>query len=652
MGFEIRRASAALAFFAALAAPLTGCAPGDDANAAEAADAAAAGDALVAPEGPLDTGPVLVNAAARRGLDLSGSWTYSIDPYRDGLYGFHGSPSGTGHQRFDPRDVDAATREAPTALFEYDMRRSPSVTLPSSWLTHDEALRHYNGLMWYQRTFEAALAPGERAFLYVEAANYDARVYLNGALVGRHEGGFTPFAFEVTDVLTAGANTVTLGVDSERSWESVPPPVTDWETYGGVTRPVRLVVTAPTFVDDAWVRLGNDGRILATVRLDGPDAAGGAVTVRVPELDLAFSGEAGPDGVWSGGVDAPAALALWSPDTPKLYDILVEAGDSTVRDRVGFRTIAVDGEDVLLNGEPIFLRGISVHEEEFGANPTRAITPAAARALLSEVKDGLHGNFVRLAHYPHSEVMTRTADEMGLLVWSEVPVYWRISWENPETLATARRMLAENIRRDRNRASIVLWSIANETPLSDARNAFLATLAADVRALDDTRLVTAALLTERDDSGARPEMVINDPLIDHLDVMAINTYNGWYSPDPLATLPDIVWRSDHGKPLIFSEFGAGALAGFHDPELMRKFSEEYQAEYYRQTLAMSETIPFLRGMTPWILKDFRSPRRQHPILQQGWNRKGVVSETGRRKQAFFVLADHYARLEEAGVAEE
>jgi beta-glucuronidase len=140
-------------------------------------------------------------------------------------------------------------------------------------------------------------------------------------------------------------------------------------------------------------------------------------------------------------------------------------------------------------------------------------------------------------------------------------------------------------------------------------------------------------------------MIVDDPLIPHLDVMAVNTYNGWYGSDPLPSLPGFVWRSAHHKPMIFSEFGAEALAGFHDPGAPR-FSEEYQAEYYRQTLAMADKIPFLRGLAPWILKDFRSPRRQQPIYQQGWNRKGVISETGTRKQAFSVLADYYKAREQ------
>lgn len=465
--------------------------------------------------------------------------------------------------------------------------------------------------------------------------------------MGVDEGGFTPFAFEVTHLLRPGQNQITVGVDSERSADTVPPTVTDWETYGGITRPVRLVTTPARFIDDAWLRLDGTGRLKATLRLNGADAGGRDVRVRIPALGLTLSGRTDSDGNWTGHVAAPRAPKRWSPESPMLYDVLFESGEDRLADRIGFRTI-VRGQDILLNGRPVFLRGISLHEEELGKEPTRAMTPAAARALLAEVKNGLNGNFVRLAHYPHSEVMTRAADEMGLLVWSEIPVYWRVNFSRPETLEGARRMLAENIVRDRNRASIALWSVANETPVSPARNAFLATLARDVRALDDSRLVTAALLTRRDNAGPRPVMVIDDPLVRELDVMAINTYNGWYSDDPLPSLPNIGWRTDENKPLILSEFGADAKAGFYDPARMPKFSEEFQAEYYRQTLAMAAKIPFVRGLSPWILKDFHSPRRQHPIHQQGWNRKGLISETGQRKQAFGVLADHYGKLEGQG----
>jgi beta-glucuronidase len=593
---------------------------------------------LVSP--PAAAQAVLTAADLREHQSLDGDWHWSIDPFRDGVAGFHGGPPNPSTQRWQDSIQAEVAAKNPRALFEFDMQRSPVVRLPGSWIGHAPEMRYYQGLVWYQRTFIAPKpAKDARVFLRFSAADYAAEVHLNGKLLGRHRGGFTPFAFEVTRLLRAGSNQITIGVDSARTDADVPPPVTDWETYGGITRSVTLVTVPETFVDDAWVRLGKDGRIHADVRLDGLNAAGRDVRVKIEGIGH-VDGVTDAKGIWRGSMTPTRELERWSPESPTLYDVRVEAGNDVLRDRVGFRTIEVHGTQILLNGQPVFLRGISMHEEELGPNPVRAITPAAARALLTEIKFGLNGNFVRLAHYPHNEVTTRMADELGLLVWSEIPVYWRVAWDNPTTLAQTRQMLRENIVRDRNRASIVLWSVANETPVGDARNAFLRTLIADVRALDDSRLVTAALLSKRQGKIN----TIDDPLVNDLDVMAINTYGGWYSNDPLASLPSNEWRSPVEKPLIFSEFGAGALAGYHDDAAdPHKFSEEFQAEYYRQTLAMAAKVPFLAGMSPWVLKDFRSPRRQHPIFQQGWNRKGLISETGARKKAFFVLAEEYRR---------
>jgi beta-glucuronidase len=598
----------------------------------------AVASATVPPPPPI----ALVSADMRPHQSLDGPWHWSVDPYRDGRAGFHGGPPGPSSQRYaDVVQADVAAKD-PTALFEFDMQRSPTVELPGAWIGHSPEMRYYNGLVWYQRTFDFAPQPGKRTFVRFGAVDYRADVYLNGKKVVSHFGGFTPFATEVTQFVRPGSNQITVGVDSERNSLDVPPVVTDWENYGGITRSVSLISVPETFIDDAWVRLTKDGRIVATARLNGSQMAGSPVRLRIPALGATIAGTTDHEGNWTGSAPVPPALRRWSPDSPTLYDVLFEAGADGLADRVGFRTIEVRGEDILLNGKPIFLRGISMHEEELGEKPVRRITPEAAKALLSTIKQGLHGNFVRLAHYPHSEVMTRAADELGLLVWSEIPVYWQVQWDNPGVLFNAERMLRENIVRDRNRASIILWSVGNETPVSDARNAFMRALVKEVRQLDDSRLVTAALLSGRKGNI----LTIDDPLAPELDVMAVNTYNGWYTSDTLASLPNLEWRSPVRKPLIFSEFGADAKAGYHDAAASpHKFSEEYQAEYYRQTLAMARKVPFLRGMSPWILKDFRSPRRQHPVFQQGWNRKGLMSPTGERKEAFGVLAHEYEAIE-------
>ena len=593
----------------------------------------------------LPEGPVLAAADLREGQSLDGEWTYSVDPFRDGQAGFHGAEPGTGYRRYD--DVDVAQRSAdnPLALYEYDMDRSPRTTLPSSWMTHAPEMRHYQGLVWYQKRFDAAPRAGERQFVRFGAADYAAEVWLNGKRLGRHEGGFTPFAFEVTGLLRPQGNRLTVGVDSARDALSVPPPVTDWETYGGITRPVKLISVPATFVDDAWVRLSDKRTIAVDVALDGPGAGGAAVRLRIPELGVARSARADAAGKLAFTVPLPGKASLWSPANPKLYDVEIVADGDTWRDRIGFRTIATDGPHILLNGERLFLKGISIHEEELGANPARNMTPEAARELLTLVKDGLNGNFARLAHYPHNEAMVRAADEMGLIVWSEIPVYWRVAFDDEAALEKARRMLAEMILRDRNRASVALWSVGNETPESDARNVFMKRLIADARALDPHRLVTAALINTGHSNEGHPVMVVADSLASEVDVLAINTYNAWYTGDRPADLARFEWRLPADRPLIFSEFGAGAKLGLRDSGEPHKFSEDYQAEYYRQTLAMAERIPTLAGMSPWILKDFRSPRRQRPGIQDGWNRKGLVAETGERKAAFDVLAEWYAERE-------
>jgi beta-glucuronidase len=587
--------------------------------------------------------PILVDADMRPSLALGGNWTWSIDPFRDGIAGFHGSSAPLRNRRFNDFDVAERMRRDPTDFYEYDMDRSPVAVMPQSFVTISPEMRRYNGLVWLQRHFTFHPAQGGRVFLRFGAVDYRAHVYLNGKFVGEHEGGFTPLAFDVTKLLRDGDNRLTVGADSERTAEDLPPPVTDWENYGGITRPVSLIVTPSTYVDDAWIRIAKDGRIAATVKLEGGQAAGREVRVRIPELNFTLAGRTGSDGSWTAEAPLPRSLKRWSPESPTLYDVRFESGDDLLKDRVGFRTIEVRGHDMLLNGKPIFLRGISIHAEELGANPTRAITPAAARALLMEAKQGLHANYVRLAHYPHPETMLRAADELGLLVWSEIPVYWQVDFKNPKTLADALRMQTESIERDRDRASIIIWSVGNETPISDARNAFLRRLIANARSLDPTRLVSAALLATR--RGMVED--IDDALAPDLDVIAANEYEGWYTDDKLADVPLIEWREPVDKPLIFSELGAEALAGFHDPSPSpHKFSEEYQADFFRQNLKMAAKIPFLRGMSPWILKDFRSPRRQNPTYQQGWNRKGLESPTGERKEAFGVLGDYYRSLDQ------
>jgi len=583
-------------------------------------------------------GPAIQNAFARNAQTLNGKWHVIVDPYETGYYNYRrdahdAAPKPTQGYFLDKPHTD------PTELIEYDFDQSPTLMVPGDWNSQEDKLFYYEGTVWYRTKF--AFAPrnaGGRQFLYFAAANYQADVYLNGSKLGRHVGGFTPFEFEVTGKLKPSNNSLVVKVDNTRHDEAVPTLNTDWWNYGGLTRDVMIVETPARFVRDYHLALvtGTTNRISFGAHLDGAPQ-GMSVTLEIPELGIRSSGVSTADGNVSFEVSAERLVA-WSPARPKLYEVKISTADDSITDRVGFRSIEVRGTDILLNGTPVFLRGVSLHEE----NPLRggrAYSPEDARLLLGWAKD-LGCNFVRLAHYPHNEHMARVADEMGLMLWEEVPVYWTIQWDNPATLANAANQLTELVTRDRSRASVIVWSVANETPVSEARTRFLRSLVDTARALDPTRLVSAAMEV-RVDPRDNTHRIVDDPFGAYTDLLSFNQYIGWYDGLP-DKLKGIHWTFGYQKPVVISEFGADALQGMHGGRTER-FTEEYQEDLYRQTLEMLGRLAPWRGTTPWILVDFRSPRRPLPHIQDGWNRKGLVAENGTKKKAFFVLKDFYLK---------
>jgi beta-glucuronidase len=571
-----------------------------------------------------------VNVEARRTTSLNGKWRAIVDPYENGYYDFRLQPATDGYF-LDAKPKDKSDR------IEYDFDTSGQLDVPGDWNTQRESLFFYEGTVWYRKTFDYQSKPATRLFLYFGAANYEAIVYLNGEKLGSHTGGYTPFAFEITGKTREKGNSVVVKVDDKRHREAVPTVNTDWWNYGGLTRGVSLVEVPETFVEDYFVQLkkGSTDTIAGWVKLNGVRARQ-QVAIRIPEAGVSASVSTDANGY--AALSIPAKLTLWSPENPKLYDVTIASDTDTVRDRIGFRTIETKGTDILLNGKSVFLRGVSIHEEA-PFRTGRAYSPEDARTLLGWAKE-MGCNFVRLAHYPHNENMVREADRLGLMVWSETPVYWTILWENPETFANASNQLAESIARDKNRASIVLWSVANETPVGEARTAFLKKLAGQVRALDPTRLVTAALLHHNDGGAAEGDTdLLDDPLGADLDVLGCNEYIGWY--DGLPDKADHMgYKTIYSKPLIMSEFGADALYGLHGDPLTR-WTEEYQEDVYRHQVGMLNRIPFLRGTSPWVLMDFRSPRRTLPDIQDFFNRKGLVSVRGDKKKAFYVMQEFY-----------
>src|SRR5215471_6860339 len=587
------------------------------------------------PAGMAQSRPLIANVNARHSTSLDGEWQAIVDPYDVGTFDYRAQELRNNNAFYKNHKP-----QSPSELVEYDFDTASQLRVPGDWNTQRESLLFYEGSVWYKRSFNYEKAGKHRLFLHFAACNYIAVVYLNGEELGRHEGGFTPFDFDITDRVLPRDNFLIVKVNNVREKDQVPTVNTDWWNYGGITRPVTLVEVPETFIQDYFLQLekGSTRQIRGWVRLSGPELKQ-TVTVAIPEIGLSKAVQT--DSTGRAEFNFAADLALWSPEKPKLYKVEITAQTDHVVDTIGFRSIEVHGKDILLNGKPVFLRGISIHEES-PKHPGRAWTEDDARTLLSWAKE-LDCNFVRLAHYPHNEAMLHMADEMGLLVWEEVPVYWTIQWENPDTLHNAENQLKELIARDHNRASLIIYSVANETPVSDARNRFLNQLIQDARTGDPTRLVLAALQAGEAVENNHISVRISDPIASQLDVMGNNEYIGWYIHRP--TDADVTsWSSEYDKPLIMSEFGGDALSGYHGDPATR-WTEEYQEDLYEHQIAMLKRIPFLRGTTPWILKDFRSPRRTLPHIQDYFNRKGLVSDRGKKKRAFFVLQKYYRELE-------
>ena len=551
----------------------------------------------------------------------------------DGLWRFHIDPCDVHRRRAasDPHYFELLAKPEDEALLDprtdFPAGAWETINVPGCWNEERPELMHYEGCALYLREFDGP-ASGPRYFLYVGAANYEATLWLNGVFIGRHEGGFTPFCTDVTSHLLP-RNALAIVVDSRREADRLPALWCDWFNYGGISRSVRLVEVPQSHIKRTFLRL-LPGTGFRRLRLDVETTAaeGEQMALTVPALRV--EERARVDGQGMASLEFTAEPRLWSPEEPYLYEVEValESGDR-LEDSVGFREVGVEGDRLLLNGRPIFLRGVCAHEEFPGRG--RAAREEDTREMLDTARD-LGCNFLRLAHYPHHENAARLADRMGLLLWEEIPVYWHVDFANPVVLAAARNQLRELILRDRNRASVIIWSIANETPWTSERLSFLAELAACARQLDSTRPVSAALLPLPD-----------DPLLPHVDVVAVNEYFGWYYGQAEQVQDLLKNLAPCGKPMLVSEFGADCVAGLHGAAQEIR-TEEFQADFYRRQFAGILGFPSVIGTSPWVLYDFRTPLRQNKY-QRGYNRKGLIAEDHRsRKMAFETVRQTYQGL--------
>ena len=563
----------------------------------------------------------MIAMGGRATIPLDGPWRFTLDLFDEGLrQKWYADAPTPAKDWITPRDYDAG--------------QGATMDLPACWTMARPEWRHFEGGAWFTRMI--AWTPkrkGDRLFLRVGAAASEARVFLNGVFLASHRGASTPFFVELTDAMTAGDNRLQINVDNRRAPDRVPMHHFDWFNHGGLYREVALIETPAALIADAGAHLIDDGsfsRIAFDVVLDG--AQTGVAHIEIAALELSI------DAPIAGGrsaIEVDARPELWSPESPTLYDVVFTFGEDRIVERVGFRTISRSGHDILLNGRPLFLRGVCVHEDDAALG--KVSTEADVRRRLAHARE-LGCNALRLAHYPHHEHVAAIADEVGMLLWEEIPVYWAIAFDDPKTYADAENQLLEMIRRDRNRASVILWGVGNENADTQARYRFMAALAKAARAADPTRLVGAACLINRE------TFRIEDRLAQHLDVIGLNEYFGWYEPE-IAGLERLIANSNPDRPVVISETGADALAGHHgSPDTL--FTEERQAQMLARQIAATRGTPWLKGFFPWLLYDFRSERRQ-TVFQQGWNRKGLIAEDkATKKQAFAVVAAYYAERRE------
>jgi beta-glucuronidase len=406
----------------------------------------------------------------------------------------------------------------------------------------------------------------------------------------------------------------------------------DFFPYCGIHRPVLLYATPLDALRDVTVQAqlaGTHGRI--HVRAESESSAAAIARIHLHGhghhslLETVFSGN-----LAEADIDVPGA-ALWSPSSPNLYNLVVELaqGEDAIDSyslKIGIRTIRVEGNQLLLNDQPIYLKGCGRHED----------FPVVGRGYLPAliVKDyalmqWIGANSYRTSHYPYSEQMLDLADQLGFLVIDETPAVGLYFREDglEKRRALCQQYVREIVARDKNHPSVIMWSLANE-PHSISPNArpFFEQLYQETKTLDPSRPVTLASFLGADEQA-----------FEFCELVCLNRYLGWYTQggnlDEALSLLSAELDALHekfGKPILLAEFGADAISGHHaqPPEM---FSEEYQAELLVRYIELLRQKPYVIGEHIWNLCDFKTS--QGITRVSALNHKGVFTRDRRPKLA-------------------
>ena len=543
------------------------------------------------------------------------------------------------------------------------------IEVPGTWKTLIPELKWYDGHAVYLKDFKLDIdLTDKEVFLAFDGVIYESEIYLNGRLVTRHEWGYSPFQVRITDMLSH-ENRLFVLLDSHLKEDRVPGGMFDWNNDGGIINPVKLVIVPKTYIENFRTRTvlsGDKVEISFDVALASRDtAAVEEITVSIPELNLSSSINVKAGQTRSLGFKFMRKdISLWSPESPKLYQVELSTGSEVIRDRIGFREIKTAGRDIVLNGEPVCLYGVCVHSEF--KDTGRTSTAKGIEMMVKAAKD-LGLNFLRCAHYPYSEAFGRAMDEVGLMWWEEVPAYWLKNISDEGQTRKALGMLDEMIRRDWNRASIIIWSVSNECCWRDPENhannnyPYWFKAAKLVRELDPSRLLSCAEAGNMISLSPIWDPTAGDMFdrnIDEADMWTPGHTDEWYKLwDVLAaniyTTKEeaetaykryVKMFSGYNKPLMLSEFGSMSLRGADCPD-DQLGSEKFHSDVINEAYRVFEKLDELKGFCPWCLTDIRVPIHWRWYnTGSGVFRYGFMDDNWETKKPYYVLKECIAKM--------
>jgi len=573
----------------------------------------------------------------RRTISLGGKWRFRVD------------------------SLDMGVRERWFSA-PFDDSRWWRVPVPEALDSYHQDLRGYDGPAWFRRPFRLSGPAPRIALLRFDGAGHTASVWLNGQRIGEHEGSYCPFAFRVERALRRGTNLLSIRIRNVLTPSSLPKLRSDWWKFAGITRPVRLVASADPLVWRATALVHErGGRVMVTVpgRILN---AGGAVQARVKASVRPVSGgkalaraqfrqlKLGPRRETGFSLEIPADdLPRWEPRRPRLLNlsVVLRGRDGRALDRVdlrfGVRTLYWKGGKLLLNGKPVWLRGVNRMDEH--PDWTCAFTRKNLSPLLNDIQKGLHGNFLRASHYPHHPLVPGMLDERGMMMLAEIPEYQ--NEEEPHSTPEGKRMLEELFWRDAHHPCVVIWSVGNERePQKPAIARGILRLIRHMKSLDSSRPVSCV-------SNTFP----NDPTLPECDVLCLNEYFGFWRGTPALTTAglgrtgrelsaalDDMHRRLPRKPIVVTEFGVQAFP-FHD-ELYG--SEDWQARQMETHIRAFMARPYVQGCAVWSHQDTRLAGNQgYPTYQLGTRlleNFGLLTLDGRRRPSWFAVSRLYRKI--------